>query len=331
MPLAALRRTPMAVVLGLVLIAATSQASTPAAVEALLKSRDASALARAQALIDANEGSAQAWTLLARAQLQKGLADDAVDSAEQAVGLAPNNAQAQLWLGKSLGMRIGQVNMLRKMTMAPDLRDAFEAAVRLDPDLLDARTALIQFYLQAPEAMGGGVDKAKAQVVEIAKRNPVRGHLEQAMVERIHRKDMEAAAKAIEAAAAAAPALPADDIDTRVAVGLQLVALERHVQARDYYAAWMAAQPRQAAPHYFIGRLAAISGQYLEEGAAGLRRYLDSGLIRHENDPEDTNAWWRLGQIEAKRGAKDAAHAAFNTALRLDPANEEAKKALQAL
>lgn len=331
MRLAALHRSSMVLALGAALFAGMGYAATPAAVESLLKARDAKALAQAQALVDANESSAQAWTLLARAHLQKGEADKAVDSAEQAVELAPDNAQAQLWLGNSLGVRIGQVNMLRKMAMAPDLRDAFEAAVRLDPDLLDARSALIQFYLQAPEAMGGGIGKAKAQVAEIAKRNAARGHLAQATIERAHNKDAEAAAKSIEAAAAAVSALPASDIDTRVSVGLSLVAIERYAQARDYYQAWIAAQPRHAAPHYHLGRLAAMSGEYLEEGAAGLKRYLDGGLARGDNDPKDTNAWWRLGQIQSKQGDAAAARASFQTALRLDPANEEAKKSLAAL
>lgn len=300
-------------------------------IEALLKARDPGALARAQIFVEANRSNARAWILLARAQLQKGEAAKAVDSAEQAVELAPNDAQAHFWLGNSLGMRIGQVNMLRKMSMAPDLRDAFEAAVRLDGNLLDARSALIQFYLQAPAAMGGGIEKARAQAAEIAKRNPVRGHLAEATLQRAHHKDDAAAMRAIDAAVAAVPNLPGDDIDTRVSVGSTLVALERYDDAHAYYRTWMTAQPGHAAPHYQLGRLAAISGRFLDEGAGGLRRYIDGGLTRGDNDPKDTAAWWRLGQIQAKQGDAAAARTAFQTALRLDPDNAEAKKDLAAL
>lgn len=299
-------------------------------IEALLKARDPGALSRAQAFVEANEANARAWVLLARAQLQKGEAEDAVESAEQAVELAPNDAQAQLWLGNSLGVRINQVNMLRKLAMATDLRDAFEAAVRLDGNLLDARSALIQYYLH-PAAPGGGIEKAQAQQAEIARRNPVRGHLAEATIQRAHYEDNAAAMRAIDAAVAAAPALPADDIDTRVMVGNSLVGLERYADAHAYYRAWAAAQPGQAAPHYQLGRLAAISGQFLDEGSAGLKRYLDGGLARGDNDPRDTAAWWRLGQIQAKQGDKATARASFQTALRLDPENAEAKKDLEAL
>lgn len=323
-----MRLAPLALAL---LLAAPAAFANVADIESLLKARDPGALAKAQAFVEANEANARAWVLLARAQLQKGEADEAVESAEQAVELAPNDAQAQFWLGNSLGARIGQVNMLRKMALAPDLRDAFEAAVALDGNLLDARSALIQFYLQAPAAIGGGVEKAQAQQAEIAKRNPARGHLAQATIERAHNKDNAAAMRAINAAMAAVPALPADDIDTRVMVGNSLVALERYADARAYYLAWVAAQPRHAAPHYQLGRLAAISGQFIDEGRTGLQRYLDDGLVRGESDPKDTSAWWRLGQIEAKRGDTAAARAAFQTALRLDPGNEVVEQALQAL
>jgi tetratricopeptide (TPR) repeat protein len=232
-----MRLAPLALALALFLAGTSTAAfANVTDIETLLKARDPGALSRAQAFVEANEANARAWVLLARAQLQKGEAEEAVESAEQAVELAPNDAQAHLWLGNSLGMRIGQVNMLRKLTMAPSLRDAYEAAVRLDGNLLDARSALIQYYLY-PAAPGGGVEKAQAQQAEIAKRNPARGHLAEATIQRAHFEDNAAAMRAIDAAVAAAPALPADDIDTRVMVGNSLVALERYADARTYYLA----------------------------------------------------------------------------------------------
>ena len=302
-------------------------AATPAEVDALLKKRDPQALAQAQALAEAQDESATAWVLLARAQLQAGNVDDALDSAEEAVERDENNAQAQLWLGNLLGVRIGQVNMLRKMTMAPDLRDAFEAAVRLDPSLIDARVALISFYLQAPAAIGGGMDKAKAQVAEISRRNAARGHLAQMNIDR-HNKDTAAAEASFRAAIAT---VRPEDRDTRLALGLNLQGLEKWDEAHAFFQKWATEQPAVGAPHYQIGRLAAVSGKFLDEGASALKRYLSSGMVLAESDPSPTNAWWRLGQIQAKQGDKATARTSFQAALRLDPANAEAKKSLQGL
>ena len=329
MRLAALRHLSLVALLSAA-ACGTTAAATLAEVEALVKRGDPRALAAAEALVEANEGNARAWILLTRAQLRRGQDVEAVESAEQAVELAPDDAQAQFWLGNALGNRIGQVNMLRKMAMAPDLRDAFEAAVRLDPALLDAREALIQFYLNAPSAMGGGAEKAALQVAEIARRNPVRGHLAQAGIHRFN-KDQAAVARSIDAAVAAAPRLPQDDIDSRVGVAINLVALERHDQALAFLQLWAAAQPQVAAPHYQLGRLAAISGQHVDAGVAGLKRYLDPALAKRDMDPSPANAWWRLGQIEAKGGDAAAARTAFETALKLEPDHAEAKKGLAAL
>lgn len=325
MRISALRRLPLAIALAF--MATGAQAATPAEVDALVKKRDPSALAQAEALVEAQEGNAEAWIVLARAQLQKGQADDAIDSAEEAVELAPQNPQAHYWLGNSLGMRIGQVNMLRKMAMAPDLRDAFETAVRLDPNLFDARTALIQFYLQAPPIAGDGIDKARTQVAEIMRRNLARGHLAQMGLDRSN-KDDAAARKSLDAAMAAAKP---DDHEARLGVGLALQGFERWDDALAWFQRWASEQPTLATPRYQLGRIAALSGDHLGVGAAALKAVLDGSLVRHENDPDDTAAWWRLGQIEAHRGRKDAARAAFHAALRLDPANEEAKKSLRAL
>ena len=49
----------------------------------------------------------------------------------------------------------------------------FEKAVKLDPNYIDARFGLMEFYLMAPRLMGGGADKAREQAVEIRKRDVV--------------------------------------------------------------------------------------------------------------------------------------------------------------
>ncbi|MFZ9347158.1 MAG: tetratricopeptide repeat protein [Arenimonas sp.] len=145
------------------LFSASVTATTPQDITAQLQAGDKRALANAEAYAKANPKNAEAWTLLTRARLQQGKAEAAVTAGEKAVALAPNSAQAQFWLGNAYGNRIGEVGMISKMGMAPKLRDAFEKTVALDPNNLEARSALVQFYLQAPSAIGGGKDKALVQ------------------------------------------------------------------------------------------------------------------------------------------------------------------------
>jgi tetratricopeptide (TPR) repeat protein len=293
-------------------------------VRAMVEAKSSGALAAAEALSKAEPKNASAWTLLTRARMSAGQYAKAVEAGERATALAPNDAQAFLWLGNALGNRIGEVGMLSKMTLAPDLRDAFERAVKLDPSLVEARNALIEFYLQAPGAIGGGVDKAKAQAAAIAKYDRAQGLISQARIA-MHEKNWPQAIKHLEAARAAKPG------DERVR--MQLIVLYQEAKRwSDAYGAikrWMGEEPKSNIAQYQLGRLAAVSGQYLPEGEAALRTYLT--LPRDKNDPAPKNVHYRLGQVLAQAGRKDEARTAYQMALKLDPKFKDAKDALAAL
>ncbi len=307
-----------------VFVAGEAQASTVAQVQSMLKSRDKGALAAAEALTKAQPKNADAWIVLTQARIFAKQYEKAVVAGEKAVELAPDNAQSHYWLGNALGNRIGQVGMIGKMSMAPDLRDAFERAVKLDPALTDARQSLIEFYLQAPGAIGGGIDKAKAQSAAIGKYDRAAGLRSQVRIA-LHEKNWTQAIKFAEAALALKP----DD----TAMRQQLIVLYQEAKRwPEAYAAvkkWIAEAPKSNNAQYQLGRLAAESGQYLAEGEAALRAYL--GMPREAQDPAPKNAHYRLGQVLAKAGRKDEARLAFQTALKLDPKMKEAKDAIATL
>ena len=301
-----------------------AHAQTAQDVRSQLDARDKKALAAAEAYVKANPKNAEAWTLLTRARLQGGKAESAVQAGEKAVALAPNSAQAQYWLGNAYGERIGQVGMLSKMAMAPKLRNAFENAVRLDPGLLQAREALVVYYLQAPAAVGGGIDKAKAQMREIAKRDPFRGYLSQAQIE-MAEEQFDAAIKSYRAALALKPG----DKDVRMRIGLLYQQQKRWADAFAYFGAWVAKEPATGAAWYQIGRTSVMSEQKLPEGIEALRRYLS--LPTAADAPPLANAHFRLGQLYALQGDKALARQSFQQALKLDPKLKEAKDALAKL
>jgi len=256
--------------------------------------------------------------------LQANQGEAAISSAEKATKLAPNNSQAYFLLGSAYGSRIGQVGMFSQMSMAPKLRDAFEKTVALDPNNLDAREALIQFYLQAPAMVGGGKDKANLQVNEIAKRDAARGHLARAQVFMVE-KNTVAALKSYEAAYAAKPT----DKSIRLALGIGYQMTERWNDAFKHFRAWTAQDDKAGPAWYQLGRTSAMSGLQLEEGVAALQKYL---LMPHAvNDPQNKNAYHRLGQLYAKLGKKAEAKAALQAALKLDPKFTDAKAELAKL
>ncbi len=293
-------------------------------VKSMVEAKAPGALAAAEGLTKATPNDANAWVLLVRARLQAKQAQKAIAAGENATALGAKNAQAFYWLGNAYGSRIGEVGMLSKMSIAPKLRDAFEQAVTLDPALIDARSSLIEFYLQAPGAIGGGVDKARAQATAIARYDRVRGLMATGRIA-MHEKKPGEALKAYEQAHALKPGDPQ----------LRLALVSGYQQAKrwkDAYAMakqWTVDNPKDAKPWYQIGRIAAESGQYLPEGDVALRTYLK--LAREPGDAEPKHARYRLGQILSKAGRKDEARAELQAALKLDPKFKEAKDALAAL
>lgn len=315
---------PLLLGCGLAFFAASAFAKTLPEVQTMVESKASGALAAAEALTKATPNDANAWVMLVRARLQAKQAEKAIAAGEKATALGAKNAQAFYWLGNAYGNRIGEVGMLSKMTLAPKLRDAFEQAVKLDPALIDARSSLMEFYLLAPGAIGGGIDKARAQAAAISKYDRARGLMAQARIS-THEKKPAEALKAYESAYALKP----NDMQIRLSLILLYQQTKRWKDAYTLAKQWSVDEPGKAKPWYQIGRLAAESGQYLAEGEAALRTYLKLG--RETGDPEPKHARYRLGQILAKAGRKDEARAELQTALKIDPKLAEAKAALAAL
>ncbi|HVT36284.1 MAG TPA: hypothetical protein VHE37_11895, partial [Nevskiaceae bacterium] len=101
---------------------------------------------------------------------------EAVAHLRSAVQLAPRNAGYHNQLGDALAKYIDDVTVFRKPTVARQLRDEYIRAIELDPEMLDARESLLQFYVRAPGFVGGDLDKAREQAREIARRDAARGY-----------------------------------------------------------------------------------------------------------------------------------------------------------
>jgi len=85
------------------------------------------------------------------------------DVMERLVALEPTRAEYQFWYGNSIFNGIDDLGVFSKMSSAKKGRDAYAEAVRLDPNHVDARVALAQFYSEAPRVVGGSVEKTREQ------------------------------------------------------------------------------------------------------------------------------------------------------------------------
>lgn len=247
----------------------------------------------------------------------------AIEHLERARELAPNHSQMLTLLGQVYFMRASQDSSLSD---ASDGVEALEQAVAANPDNLDARSLLASFHRNAPWIAGGDIDEAYAQAAEIRQRDLKRGLLEQA---RTLRADGEEDA-AIELARSTLKSFP-DFAPLALEYALLMQEKENFPEAHRVLLAVTRDADADLDALYQLGRTAALSGEFREDGRAALKRYLARGEAGEELPIEAASAWWRLGMIEQHDGKLDAARAAYEQALRLDPEAREAARALDSL
>lgn len=249
----------------------------------------------------------------------------AAEHFERAVKLNEGSGTAHDWLGRAYGSQAAGANPITLARLAPRIRTHFERAVALDPSNAEARAYLAQYFLQAPAMLGGSEQKAWAQIAEVRKLNPYRGGLVAAQT-RYQQKDKPGALQEYQAVLAQYP-------DSTAAMnGVAGVAseLQRFPVAFAAVDGVRARHPDSRPALYTLGRLAAVSGQRLDDGAAALERFLAMGATR-PGEPTLANAHFRLGNIHEKRGDRARARAAYQAALALDPKYANARQALDAL
>jgi len=151
-----------------------SSAADSADSKLLAEGRVDDAIASLQRRISSAANDAESYNLLCRAYFTLSEWDKGISSCEQAVSLAPENAQYHLWLGRIYGEKADHAGFWSAAGMAKRVRTEFETAVRLNPNSAEARTDLAEFYLEAPGIVGGGRDKAEAQAQKLATMDPVK-------------------------------------------------------------------------------------------------------------------------------------------------------------
>jgi tetratricopeptide (TPR) repeat protein len=312
-------------VLLLLFVALPLAAQTPADAVALYQQgKSAEAEVAFQKLAKTSPKNAQAQFYLGRLAFDRGNDESAGEYFEKAVSFEPRNSEYHLWLGRAYGIQAQKANIFSKASLAGKTKTEFEKAVELDPNNLDARSSLIDYYVFAPGIMGGSIDKAKQQAAEIAKRDPSRGVRETAKVYRLQKKWPEAE----QIYAEAIRKNPADK-DLRRDLGFLYQQSEQWAKAYQTFAVLVKDDPADMLSQYQIGRTAALSGQYLNEGEQALVKYL--AYVPKADEPPLKWAHMRLGSIYEKKKRNDLAKAEYQKAVALDPKFKEAKDALSKL
>ena len=271
-----------------------------------------------------NARDAAAAFYLGRIAMEEKKNDRAADYFETATKLDPKNSTYFLWLGRAHGREAQNANVLRQPGLAKKAKAAWEQAVALDPENLDARSDLIQYYVQAPGFLGGSKEKSLEQAEEIRKRNALRGYLELGALYERDKRLAEA-----EKAYLGAAKEKSDRHVGEYRLGVFYQNTGAFDKAFDLFESMIAGNPSEVGALFQIGKTGAMSGQRLERAAEALEAYLQTTPGR--NDPSLAAAHWRLGMVHEKRQDRQRAKAEYETALRLDPTFKPATESLKKL
>jgi tetratricopeptide (TPR) repeat protein len=266
----------------------------------------------------------ESMNLLSRAYYSIERWDDAVKYGERAVALRPEDANYHLWLARGYGEKAANSNPMMAAGLARKARNEFERAVQLDPSSVEARLDLAQYYTEAPAIMGGGLDKARDQAAQVAKRNSAKAHL---ILARVAEKERQ---------------FPEAENHLRQAIGeakepaeywLELAELFR-VRGRpdDMQKAVQTAlaQPGIPADTYFDAANELFLGNRdFSDAILYLQKYLASGGLV-EAAPA-FRAHYLLGQMYEKTGRGPAAASEYQASLALASGFDPARKALSHL
>jgi len=270
---------------------------------------------------DKQPENAEAQYYMGRLDYVKKEWDTSISRFELAIEIDPTVSTYHVWRGHAAVQKLQTVNMLKKMGWAGKAKDSFLAGVAADPNDVEARWALSDYYLEAPGIAGGSKEKALEQIEAIMPLDPRRGH--QQMARYYTKQDNEAAALAeIEKLAEIDPTDP----EGYFLVGNYYRDAERWDEAFAAYEASLEKDPNYMPTLYQLGRTGVFSQKNLDRCIECLELYLTIEV------PEDSPTWadarWRLGMLYDLKGDQAKARAEFETALQIDPEHENAKKAL---
>jgi len=274
--------------------------------------------------INAAPRDAESYSLLCRAYLMIEQWNPGIGACEKAVSLDPENGSYHLWLGRIYGEKADHSNFITGARLAGRVRNEFETAVRLDPNSIDARADLADFYLQAPAIVGGGKDKAETQAQEIAKIDPAQAHRVEARIAEEEKNYARAESEyrtALQLSGGQAGAW------------LNLARFYRRVGRLDEMrdAIHHATEPAANRPDLLLdaAQILIDTGGNLPEASQFLRRYLSSsGMVQ---DAPLFKAHYLLGTILEREGDKQSAAEQYRAALSLVKNFSRAQDALKRL
>jgi tetratricopeptide (TPR) repeat protein len=264
----------------------------------------------------------QALFTLGRIAVLQNNDDAAVAFFQKAIAKKPNEADYHYWLGEAYGSQAQQASLLRQASLASKTKEEWERAIQLDPNHIEARMSLVEFYLIAPGIMGGSDEKARQEANEIRKRDSLAGHRAFARIYS-HGKNNELARREYLDAVREQPTVP----KTHYWLGLFYLTEKNFKAALDEMDASLKIDPGYMPAVFQVGHLAVLSSSNFTRGEESLKRYL--AYKPKSDEPPIGRAYYWLGGIYEKQGKKAEARQNYAIALKMNPSSKDVAEALR--
>jgi tetratricopeptide (TPR) repeat protein len=264
---------------------------------------------------------ATAHQLLCRVDYAQEIAENAIRECELAVSNDPSSSENQMWLARAYGFKASHANPISALSLAIKVRVAFERAVQLDPENINAMSDLGEFYVAAPGLIGGGLDKAQALADRMQPHFPAQAHRLRALI--AEKKKDNALAETEYANAVAAGKTP----DAYIDLGHFYQRHNQPDKMLDALKAAVSADHRKGPALVDAASILTDAHRSPDLAENLLRAYLASPA--KTDDAPAFKAHVQLGKLLSTQGDSAGAHREFATALVLASNYAPAKKALQ--
>lgn len=308
---------------------ATSSVQRDDNLKAAQQAYDAGEYAKAAQLLQSaavqNPRASEIHLFLAQTYYELQQHDAAIASAEKAVALDPQSSLYHEWLGKAYGDKADHAAMFSALSLAKKARKEFARAVELDGNNFSAQQALIEFDCSAPGIAGGGEDKARPEIAKLVSLDPAEGHYAQGNCRR-QKKDFAAAADEFTKALELQPKsfeLVYDIGDHAMKHDLPDMLLTVSEQGSRL----APADPRS---QFYRAVALIMKKERPDDSERLLREYLQRAPLRSTFPPPWRVHEW-LGRLYENQQDSQAAIQEYETSLKLEPKNKNAREALKRL
>ena len=244
--------------------------------------------------------------------------EEAVNLGERCVAAHPRVSNCHLALGNALGSKAVSAGIMASLGAAGTIRDAFRRAIELDPQNMDARFSLLEFYLQAPAIVGGGSARARALASQTAAVNAEAGKLMLARLDADDDKPAQAEAALLAMATSSNEALADAQRDLLLELGKKYLKEKKYADSERLYREAQKRFPDSDGALYGLARLQQERGKHREAVAA-----MEQVIVMNPRP----SAYYRIGQSQQALGEKAKAMAAYEKALSFKAGMSKAMKA----